>query len=253
MLFFSYTLTSVLYIVIYTYTYILSIYTLLILIYSFFFTCTLSNKLKFLNFLFLLVVLFKLFMRINAFDTDSKFKMIHKLSVSPAIVLIMIFLVNHLNANTITNHHPGDGKPFGSTGPFLELETFTDNTLDSKTFFESYVRPKKAVLLRRAALEFPARKLWTDEYLYKAADGHDDYKLVIETEKKESRDQNIFNLNMREFLNQYRQKEIYMVNTVPPFLRFDVCLPLALQCEKAHDALEETVRDFFVATLFFSC
>jgi hypothetical protein len=106
------------------------------------------------------------------------------------------------------------------------------------------VKPKRALLLKDAVKSSPAIKLWSDEYLSGLAAGHDDYKVVVETTKKESREQKIRHLSLKEFLALYRNEEVYMVNEVPFYLRKDVVLPQPLQCKQASNTLEETIMWF---------
>lgn len=78
------------------------------------------------------------------------------------------------------------------------------------------------------------------------AENYPDYKLVVETQKKESRDQNILSLSLKEFLDLYKTKPVYLVNHVPEYLRKDVVLPQPLQCGQAPEVLEETVKFYFL-------
>jgi hypothetical protein len=146
-----------------------------------------------------------------------------------------------------TSEHPGHLKRFGSSGPFAKLDTLSE--ISTSEFFSKYVKNKKALLIKGGAKTFPALKLWTDEYLLAASREHDDQKLVVETEKKESRDQSVLELSLREFLLNYKKKELYLVNSVPLYLRKDVPLPQPLQCEQATDTLEETVINLII----FNC
>ncbi|CAM6055229.1 unnamed protein product [Sphagnum tenellum] len=134
---------------------------------------------------------------------------------------------------------------FGSSGPFLPLDQVTpEQQLTPRDFFERYVKsPKRPLVMRQAALHFPASSRWLDDsYLLAQSKPHESmHRVVVETVKKESRSQNVIQLSLSEFLNQYRQNEIYMVNEVPEFLKRDVALPPPLQCGVALNSLEETV------------
>lgn len=136
-------------------------------------------------------------------------------------------------------NHPGNGKPFGSSGPYLELEQTKD--LTTFDFFEKYVKSKRAILLKNFAKQSRAYDLWSDKYLYEASLIHDDVKLLVETQKKESRDQDVIGISMAEFLNEYKNKDIYIVDQVPFYLKKDLVLPQPLQCEQAPKTLEQTV------------
>jgi hypothetical protein len=152
-------------------------------------------------------------------------------------LLLAILNLAHLNEHL---RRPGHLNRFGSSGPFTKLDTLSQ--IGTREFFSKYVKNKKALLIKDGAKSFPAIKLWTDEYLLAASRKHDDQKLVVETEKKESRDQSVLELSLRDFLSNYKKRELYLVNSVPLYLRKDVPLPQPLQCEQAVDTLEETVR-----------
>jgi hypothetical protein len=139
----------------------------------------------------------------------------------------------------VSSNHPGDGKRFGSSGPFLNIDETT--TISTKDFFQNFVVKKKPLLIRNGFSQTNAYKYWTDEYLTKLARDYNDVKLVVETVKKESRDQDIIHMPLLEFIKTYKSRDIYLVNDVPFYLRQDVYLPQPLQCNQAAETLEETV------------
>ncbi len=110
----------------------------------------------------------------------------------------------------------GHGKAFGSSGPFLQLDQV--ESLSTRAFFQKYVVEKRPVVLHRSFVQSPAYKIWSDEYLSRAARGHSAVKMVVETEKKESRDQEILHMSLDEFLLAYKNRDIYLVNEVSRFL-----------------------------------
>ena len=87
--------------------------------------------------------------------------------------------------------------------------------------------------MRGAAKLSPAFSLWTDDYLLTAAGGgppslwglgggeggEEEHRVSVELAKKENRTGPSKELGFREFLGVYRDEEIYMVDSVPPFLR----------------------------------
>ena len=96
-------------------------------------------------------------------------------------ILIIIILINISQVNC---------KIFGGDGPFLKLDE--RESLPTKVFFEEYVKNKKAVLIKKGCISFPAKKNWlTDGYLLRASEGYNDIKFTVETIKKESRNQPI--------------------------------------------------------------
>ena len=159
------------------------------------------------------------------------------------LIVFFTFLIFFNDITHTVASHPGNGKPFGSSGPFLYLDETTD--LSTRAFFDNYVRNKKPIVLRNGSSMFPSFKLWNDKYLHSEAEGFDEFKMVVETSKKESRAQKILQLSMREFLKDYKSKEMYLVNEVPDYLRKDVPLPQPLQCEQAPDTIDQSVKASF--------
>lgn len=158
------------------------------------------------------------------------------------LVLLIFSLIG--NQCFKSQDHPGHMKPFGSSGPYLDIEKVSD--LSTKNFFTNYVKPKKAVLMQNSVNKFPAFDKWNDQYLTIMSNGHRDYQVLLETKKKESRDQKTISLPLHDFLFIYNTSQLYMVNQVPPYLKKDLVLPQPLQCNQAPMVLEETVTFFFI-------
>jgi hypothetical protein len=159
-----------------------------------------------------------------------------------------LFILCNVNVSYVTTqhenltNHSGHNKKFGSSGPFLKINEVDD--ISTKEFFDNYVKTKAALVIRNACRSFPAFTLWSDEYLRTSSLNHDDVKLVVETSKKESRNQKVLELGLNEFLNIYKTQDLYLVNQVPDYLKADVALPQPLQCAQATQTLEQTVRLF---------
>ena len=140
------------------------------------------------------------------------------------------------------NANKGNFKKFGSVGPFVKInETFEH--LSTKLFFENYVKTKTPILMRNEAKHFKAFEKWSDQYLYeKILENDADYQIDVETEKKESRKSTrVERLEFTKFLKIYKQKDIYMVTSVPDFLKEEIQLPNCLQCGQAPLTLKKTV------------
>lgn len=111
-------------------------------------------------------------------------------------------------------------KPFGSIGPFEQIEETTDGFLDPSVFFENYVFKSRPILFRQVLAGDPHLSLWkTDENIYEIFKDSDD-KVHVETRKKESRQQDILSMTMKDFLKRYQKEELYLVEEVPNLLRF---------------------------------
>lgn len=158
------------------------------------------------------------------------------------MIYFSLILLIILSASSADETNPGHMKPFGLVGPFLKIDE--SESLSTIDFFNNYVKPKKAIVLRNAAKDWPATKLWNDAYLYEKVNGLENYMFQVETVKKESRDQRYEEMSFQNFLKLYRSKELYMVSDVPNFFLDDFNLPQPLQCEHAHEALDKMVLWF---------
>lgn len=107
--------------------------------------------------------------------------------------------------------------PIFSYGERHEVEVF-GGFPTPKQFFQDFVSPSKPVLFRGAAKLFPAYKLWNDEYFLSYPESRE-YTVTVETKKKENRSQPANDVPFSTYLKHYRNKDIYMVNSVPDFLR----------------------------------
>ena len=94
-----------------------------------------------------------------------------------------------------------------------------------------------------AAKNWPAYRLWTDEYMKKKYGNY--------TVRMETKDDDKFNIppaeNFAEFLDKYQDNSsrLYLVDEVYPEMRKEIVLPLCLRCE-------EIDRFFFVSFLWYS-
>ena len=79
-----------------------------------------------------------------------------------------------------------------------------------------------------AAKYWPAYKLWTDDYL---RENYGDVKFNMET--KDDDKQNMPpSIEMRDFLDMYKNENRYLVDEVTPAMRKEITLPLCLRCEE---------------------
>lgn len=143
-----------------------------------------------------------------------------------------------LNSFISCEENPGHLKPFGSQGPHLKVDEV--DSLSTVDFFENYVTPQKAVVLRGATKQFAATNLWTDEYLHKKTENLNDL-FDVETVKKETRNQKMLQMSFTDFLKSYRTKELYMVSDVASIFMDELNLPQPLQCGHAVKGLDKMV------------
>eukprot|EP00794_Sanderia_malayensis_P009959 gene9959-10979_t len=137
----------------------------------------------------------------------------------------------------------GHMKPFGSHKPPDYYADELPFMISPDDFYMNYVVPHKPVVLKGAAKNWPAYKLWTDSYLKE--------KYGNETVHMETKDDDKYNIppaeNLGAFLDKYREENstLYLVDEVLPKMREEIVLPLCLRCE-------EIDRYFFVSFLWLS-
>ena len=133
-------------------------------------------------------------------------------------LVICIFLV-HFSLCSSKSNHAGHLKPFGSSGPFEEIEEVTDGFPSPFTFFDKYLFKSRPVLFRQALVGDPHFSLWKSDEQMKEIFADNEDIVHVETRKKETRKQDILSMTMKEFLERYQREELYLVEEVPPLLR----------------------------------
>lgn len=124
---------------------------------------------------------------------------------------------------------PGHLKPFGHGRPMVEVEE-TAIAPDPETFWKNNVYALKPLKMKGAASISPAFTKWTDDY-FLSVDMSNEEPVTVETVKKESRQQKVLQMDFHQFVKEYNNSEIYMVNSVPQTIRNDVILPCPIQCQ----------------------
>ena len=138
------------------------------------------------------------------------------------------------NAEDLTTH-PGHLKPIGSHGKILNVESI-NYFPDPSVFFTNFVDGSKPLLIYGGAKISPAYSLWTDEYLGNIEKGKEE-TVIVEQAKKENRSLSPEEIPFTEFVQRYRNEDIYLVNDLPVFLSKDVLLPPSLLCQDVFDYL----------------
>lgn len=113
--------------------------------------------------------------------------------------------------------------------------------LDPATFITEAVVAHIPVIFRGLARDWPARTVWTDEFLEEFLG---DRSIRIET-KDDDKNNIPPNTNMREFLRRYHTSDMYMVDETPPPLHRFVRLPEPLRCSTISSK-------FFVSYMWMS-
>lgn len=112
---------------------------------------------------------------------------------------------------------PGHLEPLGAKGVKQSIQVL-QNYPDPKTFFKTYVVGSKPVLIQNAARLSSAFQKWTDEYFLSFPESTE-HKIDVEQRKKEKRTLPAREISFSEFVKIYEEQDIYMVNSVPPFIR----------------------------------
>ena len=100
--------------------------------------------------------------------------------------------------------------------PVIEAE----QSISCKKFFTDYVKSQQVVLFRSAIKHSRAFTHWTDDYFLGLKEIPADHMVLVEHGKKENRDSPAESMTFQEFVRIYNHTDQYMVNGVPPFLRY---------------------------------
>ncbi|XP_033634064.1 bifunctional peptidase and arginyl-hydroxylase JMJD5-like [Asterias rubens] len=132
----------------------------------------------------------------------------------------------------------GHLKPLGWHRP-AEPDVDTVNSVpEPKEFFEKYVRHGRPLLMKGAAKNMAAFKLWKDDYLRSQ---HGELEVEVEEGKKENRSRGLWSMKLHEFLDEYGQGDIYMVSSVLPELAGEVELLRCMHCGGFTEHLQDAV------------
>ena len=112
---------------------------------------------------------------------------------------------------------PVRGQIFGASENSLDVEE-VDGFIAKEPFFEKYLRPSKPVKFKKAFVDSDAYNKWTDEYFLEEVYTEMHPRVLIETQKKEDRNQSTLMMDFHEFVRNYNTSEYYMVEDIPQFL-----------------------------------
>ncbi|ESP00651.1 hypothetical protein LOTGIDRAFT_157933 [Lottia gigantea] len=112
-------------------------------------------------------------------------------------------------------------------------------------FYEHFVKPG-VPLLWRAVLDepkvkFPAYNYWTDGY-FREKFGDEEYN--VEVQKKENRDKKSVKMTLTQFLDEYKIKPIYLIDSLSEKMKEDLSLPSTFQCGGLEKSINDVVMWF---------
>ncbi|XP_065648852.1 uncharacterized protein LOC100207979 isoform X6 [Hydra vulgaris] len=135
--------------------------------------------------------------------------------------------------------YPGHMEPLGSKQPQIEIETLYEYP-NAQDFFKDYVKPGRPFLLKKGAVNQPAFKLWSDDYMKSFPEAATE-QVACEPNLKEIREAQGFYTSMLDFINRYHKEEIYMVSKVPDYLQKDILMPPPLRCNNTRKLMLDHV------------
>ncbi|XP_065837981.1 uncharacterized protein [Oscarella lobularis] len=156
--------------------------------------------------------------------------------------LLLLALFRATSGSIDPSTAAGHLEKLGSRGPIRKVAE-TTGFLDPETFYRQHTKKFRPIVFRDAAKQSPAFERWTDDYLKATAQANPNNggDLVVEARKKENRSAASYMMSLDRFIDSYRRLDIYMVASVPEFLRNDVVLPRSLACGGFSRNLVDTV------------
>lgn len=138
------------------------------------------------------------------------------MKIETCFLIVLAFVFTHTRELT---QEPGHLKPFGFAKSTQTCDE-VDNFPPPDVFLNEYVFKRKPLVMRNAAKLSPAFRTWTDDYFLQVEEPSN-HLVSVETEKKEDRSQEVREMPFSEFVSSYNTSGIYMVNPVPPFIRYE--------------------------------
>merc|ERR1712159_707696 len=122
--------------------------------------------------------------------------------VMRAVLVSVVAVLSQAFAEEIKGHL----RPLGSHAPpVAEIDVIESGLFPSPLeFYDEYIVKARPVLLRGAAKQLKAWKLWNDEYMTKA---HGKDYVEVEEGKKENRDLGMWSETLGDFLRKYQGKD----------------------------------------------
>ena len=140
--------------------------------------------------------------------------------------LYAIFLASALALGTC-QRVPGHMKPLGSHMDPLSIDSTTD-FVTGIDFYDSYVSKNKPLLLKGLLSTTDAFQNWQDDGYLKQKFGK--VSVSIENGKKENRSEMAEEMTLGDFIDVYKERDIYVVTDVPDEMKREWPFPSFLRC-----------------------
>ena len=113
---------------------------------------------------------------------------------------------------------PGHLEPLGAKNNKSSIKTLFAFP-EPRDFFENFASANLPVLIKTGAKLSPAFVKWTDEYFLNLLEA-ENFEIEAEEGKKENRTRgDLRSVSFKEFVETYKDKDVYMVNGVPTFIQ----------------------------------
>ena len=148
----------------------------------------------------------------------------------------------------------GHMQPLGKqrAGPEDTIDEYPSGSLSSEVFYRKYVEKSRPVIIRGGAKDWPAFKLWTDEYL-KATYGHLEVRLEEKVEGESNRKLpagkfGIGRDTLEHFLSDYQDPDsnAYIVGELPSPMFKDASVIPCMACSTLYNKIQEV--NFWLAS-----
>ncbi|XP_078483175.1 bifunctional peptidase and (3S)-lysyl hydroxylase JMJD7 [Ciona intestinalis] len=153
---------------------------------------------------------------------------------------VILYCIVQLAVVVVADDPPGHMQPIGSHMPPMPIEEREDlpNPIE---FYDNYVKPGIPVVFKGAAKKFPNfNDMKSDEYL---REKHGDFEVLVETAKKEDRNNPPRTMNLSNYLSIYEKEDVYVVQTMLPPEAFtkEAFVPKCLLCQGFWDRLNMVI------------
>ena len=132
--------------------------------------------------------------------------------------LLLRFLRLSVCTNEDPSLFPGHLEPLGARHKKTPVKTLFAFP-EPRDLFENFASSSQLpVLIKGGAKLSPALSTWTDDY-FMSVPGSGNFSIDVEIGKKENRTKGVLRMSFKQFVERYRDQDVYMVNRVPVFLQ----------------------------------
>ncbi|EDV24230.1 uncharacterized protein TRIADDRAFT_57500 [Trichoplax adhaerens] len=147
------------------------------------------------------------------------------------VLFLVAILVNQGNADDNYKLPKGHLKPLGQHRAAEGHIDVLNEPISAEEFWSKYVGQRRPVLLKQAALDFPAIDSWTDDYLRNFYGNYWIYSAKINEKEEISNDQgHLERQSLNDFISTYVNESKCIDSQLPQPMQRDVLIPPFLSC-----------------------